>query len=220
MPAFRTRPAALPEEIPVFPLKGALLLPGGRLPLNIFEPRYLAMVEDALGAQRLIGMVLPDPAYPAEGGRPAIYRVGCLGRIASFAETEDGRYLITLVGTLRYRVARELPDHPHGYRRVQTDFSSFLTDRDPLPPQPADRRSGLLAALRPYFAARRVQVDWAAIERMDTPALVTTLCMICPFEEREQQALLEAAGLAERMERLTALLRIDASPSSPAGRPS
>lgn len=218
------RSGGLPVEIPIFPLQGALLLPGGRLPLNIFEPRYLAMVEDALGAGRLLGMVLPDPAHPRAEGRSTIYRTGCLGRIASFSETDDGRYLITLLGLLRYRVVEELPDHPRGYRRVRADFAPFLPDLDPAPGEPdaPDHRPALLAALRPYFAARRIEADWAAIERMATPALVTTLCMICPFDGREQQALLEAADPAERAAQLVTLLRIDADPSTsyPGGQPS
>jgi Lon protease-like protein len=213
-----------PAEIPVFPLQSALLLPGGRLPLNIFEPRYLAMVDDALGAGRLLGMVLPDPAYPRVEGHSTIYRTGCLGRIASFSETDDGRYLITLLGLLRYRVVGELPDHPRGYRRVQADFAPFLADLDPPSneAEPQDHRAALLSALRPYFAARRIEADWTAIERMATPALVTTLCMICPFDGREQQALLEAAGPAERAAQLVTLLRIDADPSASrlGGRPS
>jgi Lon protease-like protein len=210
------RSGGLPVEIPVFPLQSALLLPGGRLPLNIFEPRYMAMVEDALGIGRVLGMVLPDPAYPRIQDRSTIYRTGCLGRIASFSETDDGRYLITLLGLLRYHVVEELPDHPSGYRRVRADFAPFLADLDPPPvgDQAQGPRAALLEALRPYFAARHIEADWSAIERMATPALVTTLCMICPFDGREQQALLEAADSLERATRLVALLRIDANPSS------
>lgn len=216
------RPGGLPAEIPIFPLQGALLLPGGRLPLNIFEPRYLAMVEDALGTGRLLGMVLPDPAYPRIEGRSTIYRTGCLGRIASFSETDDGRYLITLLGLLRFRVVQELPDRPSGYRQVSADFSPFLADLDPPPEgQAQDVRAPLMDALRPYFAARNIQADWSAIERMAMPALVTTLCMICPFDSREQQALLEAADPSVRAGLLVTLLRIDADPSASTGqRPS
>jgi Lon protease-like protein len=205
--------ARLPTEIAIFPLQGALLLPGGRLPLNIFEPRYLAMVEDALGAGRLLGMVLPDPAFPRIGGRSTIYRTGCLGRIASFSETEDGRYLITLLGLLRYDVREELPDHPAGYRRVRADFTPYLDDADPM--RDGVDRAALLAALWPYFAARRIEADRDAIERVPVEELVTTLCMICPFEEREKQALLLAPDPRRRAELLTTLLRIDTA--SPAG---
>jgi Lon protease-like protein len=211
----RTDPARLPAEIPIFPLQDALLLPGGRLPLNIFEPRYLAMVEDALAAGRLLGMVLPDPAFPRVAGRSTIYRTGCLGRIASFSETGDGRYLITLLGLLRFDVARELPDHPAGYRRVRADVSPFLADLEP-PPGDVDG-AALLAALWPYFAARRIDADRAAIERIPPAELITTLCMICPFEGREKQALLLAADPRRRAELLIALLRMGAA--APASGP-
>ncbi|MBC9178301.1 LON peptidase substrate-binding domain-containing protein [Pseudoroseomonas ludipueritiae] len=217
MTAPRSGPTRLPAEIPIFPLQDALLLPGGRLPLNIFEPRYLAMVEDALGAGRLLGMVLPDPAFPRVAGRSTIYRTGCLGRIASFSETGDGRYLITLLGLLRYDVAQELPDHPAGYRRVQADFSPYLADLEP--PEEEPDRAALLAALWPYFAARQIEADRAAIERVPLVDLVTTLSMICPFDGREKQALLLAPGPRRRAELLTALLRIGAASSEGPARP-
>lgn len=214
------RPEAPPEEIPIFPLAGALLLPGGRLPLNIFEPRYLAMVDDALGRGRLLGMVLPDPARPRPQGRSTIYRAGCLGRIASFSETGDGRYLITLLGTHRFRVLEELPDSPRGYRRVRADHAAFPADARPVS-DAAVEREALLAALRPYFQARRIEADWPAIERTPPAMLVTTLCMICPFDDAEKQALLEAPDLAARAAMLVALLRMDsAGPAAGAGRPS
>lgn len=216
----RTLPEDLPADIPVFPLAGALLLPGGRLPLNIFEPRYLAMVEDALGRGRLIGMVLPDPAKPRPQGRSTIYRVGCLGRIASFSETGDGRYLITLLGTHRFRVLEELPDSPRGYRRVRADHAAFSADWHPAPAAAVDRVA-LLAALRPYFQSRRIEADWPAIERTPPDMLVTTLCMICPFGEAEKQALLEAPDLAARAAMLVTLLRMEsAGPVAGADRPS
>ncbi|MBO1074981.1 LON peptidase substrate-binding domain-containing protein [Roseomonas marmotae] len=218
MSSRRPNPAALPAEIPIFPLASALLLPGGRLPLNIFEPRYLAMVEDALGAGRLLGMVLPDPSGPRPGGRSTIYRTGCLGRIASFSETGDGRYLITLLGLLRYDVVQELPDHPAGYRRVRADFSPYLDDLEPAPGEMD--RAALLGALWPYFAARGIEADRAALERIPDAELVTTLCMACPFDGREQQALLMAPDPSRRAELLTTLLRIDgAGPPGDDARP-
>jgi len=207
---FLTRPDDLPAEFPVFPLAGALLLPGGRLPLNIFEPRYLAMVEDALAQGRMFGMALPDTAFPRVAGRSTIYRVVCLGRIASFAETEDGRYLITLRGLIRCRVLEELPDSPRGYRRVRADHTPYLADLAEAPEEMGDR-GALLAALRPYFQARRMEADWPAIERMATPILVTTLCMLCPFSDAEKQALLEAPDPAARMAMLISLLRMDSA---------
>lgn len=217
MTAPRSDHTRLPAEIPIFPLQDALLLPGGRLPLNIFEPRYLAMVENALGAGRLLGMVLPDPAAPRVAGRSTIYRTGCLGRIASFSETGDGRYLITLLGLLRYDVAEELPDHPAGFRRVRADFSAYLADLEP--PEEEPDRAALLDALWPYFAARHIEADRAAIERIPPVDLVTTLSMICPFEGREKQALLLATDLRQRADLLTALLRIGAVPDEGPGRP-
>jgi len=213
-------PGTLPATVPVFPLAGALLLPGGRLPLNIFEPRYLAMVEDALAAGRMFGMVLPDPAHPQRAGRSTLYRVACLGRIASFAETEDGRYLITLLGVSRFRVAEELPDSPRGYRRVRTDYVPYITDRSE-PPAAAADRPALLAAVRAYFQAQRIEADWTAIERTATPTLVTTLCMVCPFTDAEKQALLEAPDLRERAAMLVSLMQMDSiGPASGSERPS
>lgn len=219
MDPFLTRPDDLPAEFPVFPLTGALLLPGGRLPLNIFEPRYLAMVEDALGQGRMFGMALPDTAFPRVAGRSTIYRVACLGRIASFAETEDGRYLITMRGLQRFRVVEELPDSPRGYRRVRADHSPYHADLAEAPAAEVDRVA-LLASLRPYFQVRRMEADWAAIERTATPTLVTTLCMLCPFSDAEKQALLEAPDLSARAAMLISLLRMDSAGPAAGGRPS
>lgn len=211
--------AALPTEFAIFPLAGALLLPGGRLPLNIFEPRYRAMVEHALGSGRLLGMVLPDPALPKVSGRSGIYRTGCLGRIASFAETGDDRYLITLLGLRRFDVLEELPDHAAGYRRVRADLSPYAAD--PQPDTAEVDRGALLAALWPYFRAKQIEADREAVERIPLGELLTTLCMICPFEDQEKQALLTAPDARRRAELLTAMLRIDAVPSfgGDVGRP-
>ena len=202
------RPDDLPDCFPVFPLSGALLLPRGRLPLNIFEPRYLAMTEDALGAGRLIGMIQPDPRRPAGRTGPGLYRVGCLGRIAAFSETEDGRYLITLLGITRFAVMEELPMQ-RGYRRVRAALAHYGGDRAPSPPGPCCDRAVLLEALRCYFARQGIEANWEAIEGMEDEALITTLCMACPFDVAEKQALLEAPGLAERAEALRTLLAID-----------
>ena len=221
MEPLRSRPEALPASFPVFPLSGALLLPGGRLPLNIFEPRYLAMVEDALAARRMLGMVLPDPAHPKVTGRSAIYGVGCLGRIASFAETEDGRYLVTLVGLSRFRVLEELPDSPRGYRRVRADFVPYAADPADPPAEGGVDQAALLAAVRTYFQAQRIEADWPAIERTAPPTLVTTLSMVCPFTDAEKQALLEAPDLGHRAAMLVSLMQMDsAGPAAGADRPS
>ena len=215
-----TESAALPERFAIFPLSGALLLPGGRLPLNIFEPRYKAMVEHALGSGRVMGMVLPDPALPRPGGRSGIYRTGCLGRIASFAETGDGRYLITLLGLWRFDVLRELPDDTAGYRRVQADITPYFAIDERRDADEVDR-DALLDALWPYFRAKQIEADREAVERIPLSELLTTLCMICPFDDSEKQALLTAPDTRRRAELLTAILRIDAVPAlgGDVGRP-
>jgi len=211
--------AELPREIAIFPLSGALLLPEGRLPLNIFEPRYLAMVQDSLGAGRMFGMVQGDPSLPRIGGDSQVYRVGCLGRVSSFAETDDGRLLITLTGVIRYRIAEEIAGN-HGYRRVRAEYAEFASDLDLDRPAPQLDRAALLEALRPYFRARGIEANWDAIEQTGDALLVTTLCMVCPFDIREKQALLEARGAAERAAMLVALLQMDAHGMAPEGRPS
>ncbi len=199
--------AELPEEFPVFPLGGALLLPGGRLPLNIFEPRYLALVEDSLAAGRMFGMVQPDKRLPAGESGPGLYRIGCLGRISSFSETEDGRYLVTLTGLIRYSIVEELPGR-NGYRRVRAALAGFSADLEP-PPMDMERNQ-LLTALRLYFSHTGVEANWEAIGAMPDSVLVTTLCMACPFDPEEKQALLEAPGLPERARVLLATLQINA----------
>jgi Lon protease-like protein len=207
MSAFAPRLEDLPDCFPVFPLPGALLLPGGRLPLNIFEPRYLAMTEDAMACHRVFGMIQPDAHKPAGPAGSGLYRVGCLGRVSSFSETDDGRYLLTLTGVIRFRVSTEL-EMRRGYRRVRAEFARFVADLDP----PADARldrPALLAALRAYFAHRGFDANWDAIEQMPDATLVTTLCMVCPFEAAEKQALLEAATPSDRAHALLTLLRID-----------
>jgi hypothetical protein len=203
------RPEDLPETFPVFPLTGALLLPRGRLPLNIFEPRYLAMTDDALAAGRLFGMIQPDCAAAPLAAGPALYRVGCLGRLSSFSETEDGRYLVTLTGVIRFTVAEELAPR-RGYRLVRGDFSRFATDLAPAAPVAGFDRPALLAALRAYFTNCGIEANWDAIETMADDTLVITLCMACPFEPAEKQALLEADTPADRAAALLALLHIDA----------
>jgi Lon protease-like protein len=196
----------LPAVLPVFPLPGALLLPGGRLPLNIFEPRYLAMVRDALAGARLIGMI--QPSEEAEDvGAAALYTTGCAGRIVAFSETEDGRYLITLAGLVRFEVAREL-EPQGGYRRVEPDFAPWRGDLDE---DPGDiDRARLFEALHGYFEATGIEGDWSAMEETGDEALVASLAMACPFDPREKQALLEAPTLPERARTMTTILRMAA----------
>lgn len=220
MPAFHPRPHDLPTEFPVFPLAGALLLPRGRLPLNIFEPRYLAMVEDALGAGRMFAMIQPDPHQPEGETGPGLYRVGCLGRLVSFSETDDGRYLITLAGLSRFTIEAELQMGRRGYRRVRGDYTSYGADLDATPGPIGIERDALLTALRDYFARRKFAANWDTVRRMPDDALVTTLSMICPFEPAEKQALLEAATDADRAAILLALLQMGAAEQdAPSGRP-
>ncbi len=204
----------LPGAFPVFPLSGALLLPRGRLPLNIFEPRYKAMVEDALGERRLMAMIQPDPTLGSSAIGPGLYAVGCLGRISSFAETEDDRYLITLTGIARFRVAVELPMR-RGYRRVRADWGPFSAVDLAAPAPGGFDRATLVAALRGFFARRGIQVDWQAVEQMSDDGLLTTLAMVCPFAPAEKQVLLEAPDVATRARDLLALLLIGAH--GPAG---
>lgn len=202
---FDPTPETLPSALPVFPLPGVLLLPRGRLPLNIFEPRYLALVEDAMAAGRLMGMIQPlDPSCRTRC--PALYETGCAGRITNFSETEDGRLLITLSGLSRFRVVRELPME-RGYRRVQPAWERFAGDLDGEPAAGLDR-ARLLAGLRPYFKAQGISANWDAIEGTPDERLVTSLAMICPFEPSEKQALLEAPDLAERARLLIALIEM------------
>jgi Lon protease-like protein len=198
----------LPDEFPVFPLTGALLLPGGRLPLNIFEPRYLAMIEDALGAGRYFGMIQPDKRLARGDTGPGLYRTGCLGRISSFSETDDGRYLITLSGLIRYTVVEEI-EGARGYRRVRGALAAFAGDLSPAEGLPFER-GALLSALRRYFAHAGVEANWDAISTMPDHALVVSLCMACPFDAEEKQALLEAPNEDERARALLALLEINA----------
>ena len=198
---------ALPGILPIFPLTGVLLLPRGQLPLNIFEPRYRAMTRDAMDGERLIGMVQPaDP--PIREMNPAVYPLGCAGRITSFSETEDGRFLITLTGVSRFRIKEELP-LLSGYRRVVADWDDFAVDRNP--DEAGFDRARLTQGLRTFFTQRQVQADWSAIDQAPGENLVTSIAMMCPFAPNEKQALLEARDLGKRARLLTALIEMTAS---------
>jgi len=197
--------AELPAVLPIFPLGGALLLPGGVLPLNIFEPRYLNMTQAALAGDRLIGMI--QPRHPdAEADRPAVYPVGCAGRITAFSETEDGRYLISLSGQCRFRVLEELPDL-EGYRRVVPDFAPYRDDMEGEEAGALDRPR-LFKALKEYLRLNNITAEWSALEAATDYRLVNTLAMVCPFDPREKQALLEASNLGERGEMVVALIEM------------
>jgi Lon protease-like protein len=195
----------LPASLPIFPLTGVLLLPRGRLPLNIFEPRYLEMTRDALKGDRLIGMIQPVDGA-GDAGEPPTYRKGCAGRMTSFSETEDGRYLITLTGLARFDVARELPKEGKLYRRVLADWRPYRGDL--AEELTAIDRKRLLAALKPFFERHNIAADWSAVEATPDERLVTTVAMVCPFAPSEKQALLEAKDTAERAKLLTALVEM------------
>ena len=197
----------LPQVIPVFPLDGALLLPHAQLPLQIFEPRYIAMVDEAMASERIVGMVQTRPGPDAE--RPGLQPIGCAGKITTFSETTDGRYLITLTGLSRFRVREEL-SVPTPYRQARVDFLAFQADLQP--PKGEDDgfdRLRLLAALKSYLERRSLDVDWETAKAAPSEALVNSLAMALPFDPAEKQALLEAEGLSERRCTLVALMEID-----------
>ncbi|MEM1382579.1 MAG: LON peptidase substrate-binding domain-containing protein [Pseudomonadota bacterium] len=200
----RFAPADLPEVVPIFPLPGALLLPRARLPLNIFEPRYLAMLDDSMRLDhRLIGMVQPSDGSVQP---PKLHKIGCAGRVTSFSETEDGRYLIALTGISRFRIQAEL-DGFTPYRRVRADWSGF--DADLATEESADGfdRDAFMAILKRYFQAAKLSSDWDAMRDADPEMLINSLSMMCPFDVEEKQALLEAPRLSDRSETLTALMQ-------------
>jgi len=190
----------LPDEIPVFPLAGVLLLPRGQLPLNIFEPRYLAMVDDALKSHRLIGMI-----QPREDG--SLFTTGCAGKITSFNETDDGRYEITLKGLSRFVIGLELPYAHAGYRRVRANWSDFPKDTDPVGHLNLDRNR-LKDLLRNYFDIEGMDCEWSAMDTVSDDNLITCLSMVCPLDASEKQALLEARCGNTRSELFMTLLEM------------
>jgi Lon protease-like protein len=195
----------LPRQIPIFPLAGALLLPRTQLPLNIFEPRYLAMVDDALSGDRIIGMMQPlADAAPEEADRQAIYGIGCAGRITSYIEVDDGRMLITLAGLARFRVIREVAVSTP-YRQVEADYSSFADDLKLGHGEEIVDRKQVLSAFRAYLDANGMKTDWSEVRAASNELLVNSLSSIAPFAVAEKQALLEAPSLGARAELLIAL---------------
>ncbi len=200
------KPEHLPEVIPVFPLAGALLLPRGDLPLNIFEPRYLQMVDEALSGHRLIGMVQPriGPEGPDESEPPALSGIGCAGRITAFQEADDGRYLITLTGVTRFRIVAELAaDTP--FRQCRIDATPFARDFEANAGEDAVDRRRLLETFRDYLEANDLEADWNAVQHASTETLVNALSMMSPYGPREKQALLEAEDLKGRADVLIAV---------------
>ena len=206
--------ADLPQVIPVFPLDRALLLPQSSRPFNIFEPRYLNMLDDVMAAERIIGMVQTTPG--GQRARPWLAHTGCAGRVTSFSETADGRYVITLTGVCRFRLGDEL-SAPTPYRQARADYGPFLADLEPLSPEPGPDRARLMELLRRYLERHGLRIDWDAAESAPMDPLINSLAMALPFDHGEIQALLEAPDVAARRQTLFALLEIDGADSAEAG---
>ena len=212
-------PADLPEVIPVFPLPGALLLPRGQMPLNIFEPRYLSMVDDAFrDGHRLIGMIQPDVTHSPDEERPVLFRIGCVGRITQLAETGDGRYILELTGVSRFKVVEEMTVLT-AYRQCKVDYFPFLDDFTARKGEDAVDRESLLAVLSDFLKANNLKVDWEGIENAPNEALVNALAMMSPYGPAEKQAMLEALDLKTRAEILIAITQIDLAKKRTSGDP-
>ncbi len=204
LPRTYRKPSDLPAEIPVFPLGGAVLFPKSVLPLNIFEPRYLNMIDDALAGSRLIGMIQPA-GFASEGEHPELAGIGCLGRLTSFQETDDGRYLIALQGVTRFGVIEETT-HETPYRTVRADWTRYPEDLAIDDDQPALKRDELTTALKDYLERNGLKADWSSISEAPVEMLINSLSTGCPFTNPEKQALLEARTLQDRCSALIALL--------------
>ena len=211
------QPGDLAEVIPVFPLPGALLLPRGQMPLNIFEPRYLAMIDDALlGGHRLIGMIQPDSAHPGPAEKPNLFKIGCVGRITQIAETGDGRYLIQLTGIARFRIDEELAVTTP-YRQCRVVYAPFADDFVARKGEEAVDRERLLQSLSEFLKANDLKADWEGIENAPNEALVNALAMMSPYGTAEKQALLEAPDLKTRAEILVAMTEIELAKKTTGG---
>jgi Lon protease-like protein len=213
-------PADLPEIIPVFPLPGALLLPRGQMPLNIYEPRYLSMVDDAFrDGHRLIGMIQPDVAHsPKDSDKPALFSVGCIGRITQLAESGDGRYILELTGITRFKVLEEL-EVLTAYRQCKVDYFTFVDDFTARMGEDAVNREALLVALADFLKANNLKVDWEGVESAPNEALVNALAMMSPYGPAEKQAMLEAPDLKTRAEILVAVTEMDLAKKRTSGDP-
>jgi uncharacterized protein len=212
-------PSELPEIIAVFPLAGALLLPRGQMPLNIFEPRYLELVDDALrDGHRMIGMVQPDPAHTTNADLPGLYRIGCVGRITQLAETGDARYLLQLTGVARFRIEEELKVAT-SYRQCRVDYLPFADDFIARKGEELVDRKAVLDALTEFLKANNLKADWEGIESAPNEALVNALAMMSPFDPAEKQAMLEAPDLKTRAEILVAVTEIALAKSRTEGEP-
>lgn len=212
-------PGDLPEVIPVFPLPGALLLPRGQMPLNIFEPRYLEMVDDAFrDGHRLIGMIQPDLAHTKNEAHPALFRVGCVGRITQLAESGDGRYILELTGVSRFKVVEELSVLTP-YRQCKVDMFPFVDDFTARKGEDEVDRAALLTALTDFLKINNLKVDWEGIESAPNEALVNALAMMSPYGPPEKQAMLEAPDLKTRAEILVAVTQMDLAKKRTSGDP-
>lgn len=197
----------LPQAIPIFPLAGVLLLPRARLPLQMFEPRYVALAEDAAAGDQAIGMIQPRrQELQSPEDHPDVFETGCLGRIVEHSTTPDGRHLVTLAGVCRFAVAEELADE-RGYRRVVADYRPFADDLFDAEPGTFNRTQ-FLSALRGYMDANDISADWQAIDETPDEQLITALAMLCPFSASEKQALLECVDLGGRARTMTALFEM------------
>src|SRR6188472_8937 len=202
-------PGDLPEVVPVFPLPGALLLPRGQMPLNIFEPRYLAMIDDSLrDGHRLVGMIQPDPARPGSEEKPTLFTIGCVGRITQLAETGDGRYLLQLTGVARFKVEEELKVAT-AYRQCRVTFVPFADDFVARKGEDDVDRKAVLEALTSFLKANNLKTDWQGVESAPNEALVNALAMMSPYGPAEKQAMLEAPDLKTRAEILIAVTEMD-----------
>ena len=212
-------PGDLPEVIPVFPLPGALLLPRGQMPLNIFEQRYLSMVDDAFrDGHRLIGMIQPDVTHSPDEERPVLFQIGCVGRITQLAETGDGRYILELTGVSRFRVVEEMTVLT-AYRQCKVNYFPFIDDFTARKGEGAVDREALLAVLSDFLKANNLKVDWEGIESAPNEALVNALAMMSPYGPAEKQAMLEAPDLKTRAEILIAITQIDLARKRTSGDP-
>lgn len=200
-----TKHMDLPEMIPIFPLPGALLLPRARLPLHLFEPRYLTMLDDALKTpERLIGMVQPN-RIPGRNGGTGLHTIGCVGRVTQFSETEDGRYMVTLSGVSRFRVLEEVEGFTP-YRRAKVSWTGFERDKGPSETDDGFNRDRFMNLLSRYFTAQELQTDWESLQEAEDELLINSLSMLLGFEPEDKQALLEAPSLSTRRETLVTLI--------------
>jgi uncharacterized protein len=212
-------PGDLPEVIPVFPLAGALLLPRGQMPLNIFELRYLSMIDDSFrDGHRLIGMIQPDITHSPNEDQPVLFRIGCVGRITQLAETGDGRYILELTGVSRFKVVEEMTVLT-AYRQCKVDYFPFIDDFTARKGEDAVDREALLAVLSDFLKANNLKVDWEGIENAPNEALVNALAMMSPYGPAEKQAMLEAPDLKTRAEILIAITQIDLAKKRTSGDP-